>query len=358
MSENTDDFYEAVGGFKKEEPAQGAQGGGTPNNEGEQPAPVVVAPVVSQEGMPTTKAFFGDTFEIEDWEKVKTEVPTALQLAKEYNEKKQELEDLRIANSNPFVNDQVAQWNEFTKQTGIDNFSTFQYVKGLDLSQAEAIEIMVANEIISNPEFIGDEDIIRARLAREHGVDTGNNDAREIAHNQKVLDKLVEPLREKLKGYQELKYTPVTPSSPEEILAKVADKEAAYKPIILKGIADITEIPLEAIAGDGKATKLNSFALAPEFIAESAERMTKLFASQGIEVNENSLPHLRATVINDAILRNQGKIFHAIRDQARQEMALEYDIKLDNPSAFNSNGSGETPQSKATGSFENQLFED
>jgi len=361
MVNDTDDFYGSIGGFSN--PAEGSQQQTQPNNpsgdgldgNGTPPPTPPATPPPPAGQLPSTKEFFGQDFEIEDWEKVKSEIPVALKAAKEYESRKSELEQLRSLNSNPFANEQIAELNEFVKKTGITDVGTFQHIKGLDLASADAIEIMVANEILESPQLIGKENVVRAKLIKQHGLDDSENTPDEIEVNKIALEKNVNALREKLKGFQSLKYTPQTPESVESAITQKAE---GYKSLILGSVADITAIPVEAEDGEGKMVKVLDYAIPAEYIQKSANNMAILMARQGLDVTEKTLPNIREAVINNAIVSNFKKIVHAAVKQREKEISEQYDIKLDNPSAFGSQGNQGTPSGARRGSFEDQLFSD
>jgi len=355
MTETSDDnFYESLGFSQKEgTPATdnaNPEGGANPSIPATSPDDAYTKSGV----LPPVKEIFGTEFEYDDWDKVKSEVPQAIKQAKEYQQKMQEIEDLKNLNGNPFANESIAKWNEFTKQTGIDNYSVFNYVTTLDLTSADPIEIMVADEIIRNPEYIGEagERHIREKLMKKHGVDPTENTEEEIKFNKIALNKEVSTIRERLKGYQEVKFNPI---SSDSIQRSIDEKTQAFKPQIIKGISDITSIPINAVDKDGKETKVIDFTIPESFIASVADKMASLFASQGLELNEKTIPDLRGAVINNAILENFGRIIHAAVTKREQEIEEQYDIRLNNPSALKSR-TDHLPAGGNGMSFEQQLF--
>lgn len=359
MTITDDDFYSSIGNFKSPE-GDGIQQQQQPGGEGSQQqsqSQQQQQQSQQQADLPTPKSIFGEDFSLgENWDEVKTKLPDYIAKANEYESKKQELEELKALNSNPFANETIAGFNEFVKKTGIDSFQTYNYVKGLDLESADPIEMMVVDRVLKNPELIGKEDVLRKELVRQHGLeDNGTLTQDEIDVKKIELKERVKPLRETLKQYQGLKFNPV---SKESIEANVNQRYESVKPQILKAISDIAAIPVEAADKDGKVTKIMDFAVPAEFIAESAENMAKIIARQGIDVTEQTLPNIRAAVLNNAITANFQKIVHAAIKQREQEIVEQFEIELDNPSAFKDRNSGAAPRGKSAKSFESQLFED
>jgi len=343
-----DDMYDGLG-FKSNTTTDDSGAG----NEG-QAASQNSGASATTPALPSTKDVFGAEFEYDDWEKVKVEVPQAFKQAKEYQEKLNEIEQLKALNSNPFANEEVAKWNSFIKKTGITDISTFNTVKSLDLASSDPIEIMVLDEVIANPKLLGSEEAIREDLRRRHGLDPSEVSQDIIKLNTERLSKVVEPIREKLKGLQNFEqYSPVTP---EAVEAARNQRFEEYKPKIVNAVSGLQSIPLIATAGDGKETPLLDFAVSADDVASASERMAKLFASQGLEVNEKTLPNIQAAIRNDVILSNVNKMVHAAWVKGRQDVAREYDIQLDNPSALKGGQSGEAPKGATKGSFEEQLL--
>jgi hypothetical protein len=353
MNTENDDFYSELGGFK---PADGGEPGGSSQQQQQQSQQSQQAQT-QQAQLPSPKDFFGENFDVADnWDELKTKIPDFVSKAREYETKLQEIEDLKSLNSNPFANETIAGFNEFVKKTGINDFQTFNYVKGLQAETADPIEIMVADRVLKNPELIGKESILRKEIERQHGLeDNGTLSQDEIDVKMIELKERVKPLREMLKQYQDLKFSPV---SKESIETAVNQRYESTKPQIMKAIADIKAIPIEAADKDGKVVKVMDFAIPEEFIAKSAENMSRIIAKQGIDVTEQTLPNIRAAVINNAITENFKTIIHAAIKQREQEIVEQFEIELDNPSAFKSRNSGEQPRGKSAKSFESQLFED
>lgn len=350
MVDELDGMYGGLGFTPASENEKGNEGDkGTPAGGeagSEKPAE---KPAATQ--MPGTKEFFGETFEIEDWDTVKTKIPEFISQAKEYQSKKEEIEQLRSLNANPFANETIAGFNEFVKKTGIDNFQTYQSIKGIDIANSDPIEIMVADQIIANPSLVGKEAVLRSKLIKEHGLDDTLNTQDEIEVNKALLRSKIEPIREKLKGLVDFKYTPVTPQSFEEGVSKRYEQ---YKPQVISAVSDLAAIPVEAEAQDGTKIKVLDYAVPAEYIAKAADDVAKLIARNGLTVSEKTLPDIKASIVNKAILENFGKIIHAAIKQREQEISEQYDIQLDNPSAFGSQKSNPTGGRKV--SFENQLF--
>jgi hypothetical protein len=360
MVHDTDDFYESMGGFASPTPSgDGGEGGqGNPNpdngsnaqNQQQQQQQSQAATEI------TPKSIFGEDSAFASWDEVKTKLPDYIAKANEYEAKKQELEDLRVLNQNPFANETIAGFNEFVKKTGIADFQTFNYVKGLQLEAADPIEIMVADRVLRNPELIGKEAVLRKELERQHGIeDNGTLSQDEIDVKMIELKEKAKPLRETLKQYQDLKFSPI---SKESIETAVNTRFESVKPKILSAISDIATIPIEAADKDGKVSKIMDFAIPAEFIAESAENMAKIIAKQGIDVTEQTLPNIRAAVINNAINANFKTIMHAAIKQREQEIIEQFEIDLDNPSAFKDRNSSQQPRGSGSKSFESQLFGD
>jgi len=282
----------------------------------------------------TPKEILGEEFG-EDWEEVKTKVTDWRTLATEYQEKKSELESLKNSQVNPFANEEVASFNEFVKKSKINDYSTFKYVKGIDLTNPDPVEIAVADRILANPELIGKESVIRAKIIREEGLDTENYGADEIAVNKATFAQKVAPMIERIKGLQEGKF--VAPD-PEANKKAVETAMADLKPEIQSVVSEITAIPIVATDQEGKGSKVLDYAVDAAKLGGKIEKITKILAQQGFNKG-NITPEIKEiakrSAMQEIMMEDFGKIVQSVITQTKTSLEEAYDLERHNPSAVN-----------------------
>jgi hypothetical protein len=283
------------------------------------------------------KEIFGEDFE-DDWEKVKTNVQEWRTAANQLSSSREELEKVKSIQQNPFANDEIAGYNQFVKETGISNFNTYQYIKGLNLSEADPVEIMVANEIIQNPSLIGKEAGIRSKIIRENGLNEQEYSSEEIEVNKASLMSKVNPLIEKIKGYQDNKF--IAPSV-EEIENARKNALSEVEPEIISSISDVATLPIMSEAQDGNKTKLLDYTIDAARLSEKAKKITNTLVQNGYSkknITQEVKNAARQAAINEIMVEDFSKIIHSAVKQAETQLAQKLDAELHNPSAINKGG--------------------
>lgn len=282
----------------------------------------------------TPKEIFGDEFE-DDWDKVKTNVQEWKKAATELSSSREELEKVKSIQQNPFANDEIAGYNQFVKETGISNFGTYQYIRGLNLSDADPVEIMVANEIIQNPSLVGKEAGVRSKIIRENGLNENEYSTEEIEVNKASLASKVAPIIEKIKGYQESKF--IAPTV-EQIESARQSALSEVEPEIISSISDVANLPIMSEAQDGTKSKLLDYAIDASRLAEKAKKITNTLVANGYS-KKNITPEVRnaarQAAINEIMVEDFSKIIHSAVKQAETQLAQKLDAELHNPSAIN-----------------------
>lgn len=290
----------------------------------------------------TPKEILGEEFG-EDWSEVKTQVSDWKTQANEYQTKKSELETLRSSQSNPFANDEVAAFNEFVKGSKINDYATFKYIKGLDLTNVDPVEIAVADRILANPELIGKEAVIRAKIIREEGLDTENFSKDEVEVNKATFTQKVAPMVERIKGLQESKFIAPDPQA----LSKARETAfAEIEPNIRAAVSEISSIPIIATDHEGKESKVLDYAVDAAKLGAKVKRISEILVHQGFDkgkVTPEILNIAKQTAMRELMVEDFGRIVQSVITQTKTSLEQAFDLERHNPSAMNRGGGNARP---------------
>lgn len=300
----------------------------------------------------TPKEIFGEDAG-DDWDGFKSKVNDWRKSAEELPALKQKLEQAPV--ENPFADEEIAAYNSFVKGTGIKNYNTFQYVKSLNLENADPVEVMVIDQVISNPSLIGKEAILRDKLLKDNGLDPNSYSAEEIEVNRTLLQSKVTPLVERIKQLQSTEFKPMSKQDYEAGLVK---NEESIKPVVLQAVSEITSIPVIAKSKDGKEIKVLDFDVDANLLAEKSQKIAATLARQGYtqdKMTKEVLEIVRNAAKREILAENFQTIVHAAIKQRESEIEQMYDIQLNNPSAIN-RGNGNATGMNTGSSNEDQFL--
>jgi hypothetical protein len=313
----------------------GDQGGGGNSNGGE--------------FLKTPKEILGEEFG-ENWEEVKTKVTDWKTQASEYQAKKSEIESLRSSQVNPFANEEVASFNEFVKSSKINDYATFKYIKGIDLTNIDPVEVAVANQILANPALIGKEAVIRAKVIREEGLDTENFSADEVEVNKAGFIQKVAPMIERIKGLQENKF--IAPD-PEALTKAKGLAFAEIEPDIKTIVSEISTIPILATDREGKESKILDYAVDAAKLEGKINKITSILVNQGFtksKMTPEVLNVAKQSAIREIMVEDFGTIIQSVITQTKTSLEEAYDLDRHNPSAIYRGGGNSRPIIKSADS--------
>ena len=281
--------------------ALGLQGGTTPPVEGglESGAGAVV-PAGIPEGF--EPKFFGEEFT--DWDTVKTEIPQRLS---RLNELQQEVEALK-SNQLEFASPEIAEFNNFAKNTGLADFGVFNQVKTIT-PEGAPVDLMVLKQVMENPAYKGKEADLKAKIIKDYQIDPELYTQEEIELNN---IKLIEDAKKAGEWLSELKgKMQVNAPDPEALKAKKLEREEAWKTEIQTLVSKLDKLPVPIPNGD-KFESLQDFVVKEEIRNRYIEPLLK--GSSGLELNDNNRQLVERQLRNELIVENLPYLIdHAIK---------------------------------------------
>lgn len=306
--------------------------------------------------LPNTREFFNDPeFEFEKWEDLKAALPTRFKSAKEtetYKKAAEEanlrLEELRQVNQNPFVNEDVAALNEFVKKTNINNFQVYQRVKDMDLTNADPVEIMVQEMVVSNPALIGKEEALRNEISKKFGLVYESDEPTEEEKTS------VSIRREMLKGQEakaagerlaklkeSAKYTPVDAEAVKtQMLEQRTARVNELKPLIEKGLSEIDKMQFFKPVKEGETPELLfEHTVDKTKISQYTSEMLDHYVNAGVKLSDklsaaDVIKSARQAAENRYTLEHNKQIIADIYEAIDSKKTLEYDEKYSNVNGF------------------------
>ena len=317
---------------------------------GETP-PAGVPPVdTDQVRADTLKEIFGDQFKTVD-EVKQANILGQLQELSTLREEKTGLEaKLEAKPKTSFVNDDIALFNEFVKETKSSDFGVFKKINSTDIANMDPMEAMVTLAVLQTPALAGKEASLKKNFERKYNLNPEDVDEAELDLNkvgllqdgEKAKQSLLE-VKSKLRMPEPPKEAPPA-EGPKELTAeekqtlqtewgKIATeigKTYSSLPIYMKGSKE----PVLNYEIDGETQK----AYTQEAVAYCIQNQMGL--------NKENVEHVAKVMQNWMYLRERQNIMHSVFEKARSLTEEEVTKLYDNPSPIrNTDTPPKTPES-------------
>ena len=209
--------------------------------------------------------------------------------------------------SNPFGEDtELAGIYGFKKETG-RSIDDYYIVNGLDLNNADSMDIMVADAILNNPALRGKESVVRRAIEKKYNLVGDELDDDEKETNRVTLDidsskarQFIADLKEKIKSPEfENPYKEPDPS--------IWEGHSKQWDSLIPGIArDLEKFDIYESAGDQDAGKdpLTSIEIPKEVIAEYGQKLKSYIGQSRLEPTEDNQNALYGLMLQDYIINN------------------------------------------------------
>ena len=228
-----------------------------------------------------------------------------------------------------FVNDDVALFNEFVKETGVSSFDVFNKLNKTDIANMDPMDAIILTRILQTPELAQKELQLRKSVEKSFNVDPDQVSEEELDVNRIELTRegskakaALQELKGKLKipeqdadpQQRELKWTPEQETQAKNVWT-AANNAMGEK---------LSKIPI--FMPEHKEPLVN-FSI-PEEMRKKVEAKAIDFAiSNRMEANEQNLTTVAKFMYSEMIMGNLDKIAHSIFEKARslnQEESLKY----------------------------------
>lgn len=312
-----------------------------------------VAPVVPVTPEPSTfeitwKEKFGDQ-SVDD---VKAEMAKS----KGFEERTVELQKLYDDSSaklsqklDPWATPEMAELNQFVKETGISDTGLFKTLKGADLHSMEARKIMEINMAKDNPnlsqrdiqEYIDDnynqvkenfdhidddDDRKRKEDDQDRAIRRGKTNLEIDANKARTI--LID-LQDKIKPVDLAAQAEATQKEYEEKVQKATE---GWTPHIAKSIEGLRQYKIEIPGENGQTQELASFEVPADHLKVYGNQAMQFAVNQGLDPNSvEGQTEVNRFIANMIIIDHKDQIVQKAVTAARAGMELEVEREISNP---------------------------
>ena len=233
-----------------------------------------------------------------------------------------------------FANDEVAVYNEFVKETGIQNFGVFQKINSAELATMDSMEALITQYMFDHPEQTGKEAQVQKFFEKKYNVDPDLVDEQEMAINKVGLDADGTGARAKLQGVK------------DKLIVPEAEEESPTTPKVMTPEEKTT---LKTSWGNTGTQISNSLAklkipiknskdpLLDYEIPESEQKEIQNFvadyaAENQLELNDDNAKMIQTLVYNQLMINKLPEIAHSIFEKARSMTEDQVTSLYENPS--------------------------
>jgi len=290
------------------------------------------------------REMWGDQFKtIEDFKKAN--IPAQLQELEPLRQKIKDLEtQIGKKPKHSFVNDDLAKFNEFVRETGISNYEVFRKLNSVDIANMDDMDALIWNRISEDPDLVADIPRVRKNFERKFDVDKAKIEAGDLTQEEyddnlfnmrtearnakkklqeiKEKIKMPEPPKEEPEAGKETKWTPEVEAKQKtdwNVVNVEMYNHFSKMPIYLKGVKD----PKEPIA---------NFELPEEAKSKILGHALDYIVSNQLEVNKSNMESVAKAMYSDIRDSYFDDIVHTVFERGRTITEKEYLEKYHNPS--------------------------
>jgi hypothetical protein len=231
------------------------------------------------------------------------------------------------------VNDNVALFNEFVKETGVDNYTVFNRINGSDVESMDPMDALVTAHVLKHPTLAGQEAAIRKNFERKYNVDPEQVEEDELALNKISLISDGDTAKAELK---DLKGKLKIPEPTDEPPVKPQELTPEQKTALQTGWKQITsevgktlgsiEIPMK-----GLKDPVLSYQLGDDLKNKVIQDAVEYCVNSKKEFNEANVKSIANMMYNRLIIDELPNIAHSIFEKARSLTKEEVTALYDNP---------------------------
>ena len=307
------------------------------------------------------KEIFGDQFtSVDDLKKIN--IPEKLREAETLREqvkalaaeKEQISSQLEAKPKTQFVNDDLALFNEFVRETGVQSFDVFNRINSAEIANMDDMDAVVLTRLLETPELINHEPRLRKNIEKVLNVDSDDDGYSDddgppmpninlIREGKKAKEKLLE-IKGKLK-IPETEVEPTNTARPEWTVEQKTQAEGVWSNAseAMAGKLGTLEITLP-----GAKVPLTNYAVPEEILNAVKQDAVKRAVGGQLGVTDDNITDMARYMYAEIILRSLGGRDQAIFEQARSLSEIEVRERYHNPSPIRpGDGAGEPGKPEA-----------
>jgi len=294
----------------------------------------------------TLKEIFGEQFQTMD-EIRNANIPSKLQELEALRQEKKDLEvRLETKPKTSFVNDNVALFNEFVKETGIDNYGVFSKLNASDTANMDPMDALVIDHVIKHPGLAGQEDVIKRNFERKYNVDPDQVEADELELNKISLISDGDGAKANLTALKEKLVVPEpSEGAPPEGPKELSEEQKQSLQTGWGQIADRIgkELGSLNIPMKGLDQSLISYELGDELRTTAVQNAVKYCVENRMEFNEANVTDVAGMMYNQLMIQELPNIVHSVFEKARSLTTDQVSKMYENPSPSRNNDQPPVP---------------
>ena len=271
--------------------------------------------------------------------------------------KLKELEELRDANAtlktqaeNPvagFVNDDVAKFNQFVKDTGTNDYVMFDKLNKANLENMDSMDALVLKQIIDNPKLIGQETRVKKMLVKKYNINPDDVKDEKLSQDDFELNQLnMEAEAGKAqKGLVELKGKIRMPEKPEppvqtikpptkEELELNREKWGTVSGVMFDAVKELPFYPEGKENKDGTKNEPFKFAVTAESTKEVHKMISDFCVENQLEPNEKFIASFSPFILGLYVSKNANFVLKSHMDTFAEKVKKEVAEVYEHPSAL------------------------
>ncbi len=279
----------------------------------------------------------------------------------------EELEKLRDANKTlqgqldkpalGFANEGIGKFNQFVKDTGIDDYGVFNKLDKTDLVSMDPMDALVLQETIDNPAFMGNESQVKKMIIKKYNVNPKDVEDEKLSQDDFDLNKLsLDSAAAKAKtSLGELKGKIRMPDKPEDTSQKtnvptddeLKESRQTWGTVIGSMFGKFEELPLNP---DGTKEPYMKYSVTPESKQALTEFVVNYCVRNQLEPKKENIAEISDVIIGKYLKGNFNSILKVYGNKLRGDVTKEIEEKYDHPSALKGDEKGPTEKFDEDGS--------
>lgn len=311
----------------------------------EPPTPPNPPPPPEPPKPPLPSDLLGEEYkEVESWDDIKGRLKKTADIEAEFE---------ALKNKRPqYANETIAQYDNWVKNGGVDDFAVFSMIKGLK-EDIDDVDALVTKEILENPELSKYSDLLRQRILDKYGVEATEDNGltpEQVLFNKASLSKDAKTAKSFIKEQTAKMQVPASAvaQNDEEVIAKRKnDWSAATEQVLSK----ITEVNIPTVKKDGDKDVIDvaiKYQVPENVRKQYQERFVEIFSRVG-DVTPETQKQMENEFKADFILNNLPYIISAALSHKEAELTELYDKKYAGYVLKDPGGSTQGSHGKAAG---------
>ncbi len=242
-----------------------------------------------------------------------------------------------------FANEGIGKFNQFVKDTGINDYSVFNKLDKADLENMDPMDALVLQQTIDNPAFTGQESQVKKMLVKKFNVNPKDVEDEKITEEDLELNKLnltSEAMKAKktlsdLKGKIRMPEKPETPAGDKPSNEELIKSREAWGTVVSNMLGAFKELALNP---DGTEEPLMNFGVTSESKQPLAEFVVNYCVRNRLEPKKENVAEISDVIIGKYLRNNFNSILKVYGEKVSGDVKKKIEEEYENPSNLRTGG--------------------